>query len=97
MRLKIIISLKNNITIPVTNLNVRYKASAKLDDNIVIETYISKISPITITFTQMIKSEDMSKTFISAEVEVVAITNEGKLYRRLPDILRNACEKYMEA
>ena len=88
--------MKNDITIPVTNLNIRYKASAKLNDNIVIETTVSKITPLTITFTQIIKSKDLSKTFITAEVEVVAVNNEGKLYRRLPDILKQACEKVIE-
>lgn len=87
---------KKDITIPVTNLNVKYKASAKLDDKIVVETYISKITPITITFTQIIKTEDMDKVFVIAQVEVVAITNDGKLYRRMPGILKEACDKVIE-
>ena len=38
-----LIDLKNNdIALPVVNLNVRYKASAKLNDNLIIETFISK-------------------------------------------------------
>ena len=38
-----LIDLENqNIVLPVTNLNVRYKASAKLNDNIIIaKTYVS--------------------------------------------------------
>ena len=88
--------MKNNITIPVTNLSIRYKASAKLDDKIVVETWISKMSPITITFTHVIKSEDLTKTYTIAELDVVAVTNEGKIYRRLPEVLKSACEKVLE-
>ena len=92
-----LVILKNeNITIPVTNLNIRYKSPAKLEDKVIIETKISKISPITLTFTQTIKDELSNKVFVIAEVEVVAITNDGKLYRRLPDVLKEAAEKTME-
>ena len=88
--------MNNGITIPVTNMNIRYKASARLDEPIVVETYVSKISPLTITFTQIIKSEDLTRTFIIGTVEVVAVNNEGKIYRRLPDVLKQACEQVLE-
>ena len=88
--------LEKDITIPVTNLNIKFKSPAKLDDKIIVETFISKVSPITITFTQIIKSENTDKVFIIAQVEVVAITNSGKLYRRMPEILKDACTKVIE-
>ena len=88
--------MNNGITIPVTNMNIRYKASARLDENVVVETWVSKISPLTITFTQVVKSQDLSKTFIIGTVEVVAVNGEGKIYRRLPDVLKNACEQVLE-
>ena len=86
----------NNIVIPVTHLNIRYKASAKLDDKIIVETSISKLSPLTITFLQVIKHEETDKVFTIGEIEVVAVNNgDGKIYRRMPDVLRSACEKTM--
>ena len=86
----------NDIVIPVTNLNIRYKSSAKLEDRIVIETSISKVSPITVTFSQVIKEKYTGKIFIQAEVEVVAVNGEGRIYRRMPDVIKSACEKAME-
>lgn len=86
----------NNVMIPVTNINVRFKASAKLDDKICIETEISKISPITITFIQCVKSKDSNRIFVQAEIEVVAVNQDGKIYRRIPEILKSACERAME-
>ncbi len=83
---------KQDIAIPVTNMNVRYKASAKLDDRIVIETQIAKISPVTITFAQTIKNAQTGQIFIIADFETVAVNNNGKIYRRMPEILKNAFE-----
>ena len=84
------------IMIPVTNLNLRYKASAKLDDKILLETYISKMTPLTITFTHIIKNKITEKPYVIGEIEVVAVNGDGKIYRRLPEVLKNACEKAME-
>ena len=77
----------NNVVLPVVNLNVKYKASAHLNDKIVIETEIEKFNGLTVTFSQKILSKDTGKTFIDASVEVVAIDNNGKLYRRMPEKL----------
>ena len=87
---------KNDVVIPVTNLNIRYKASAKLDEKIIVETQITKISPLTVTFNQIIKNKETSKIYTIAEVEVVAVNGEGKIYRRMPDALKNACIKGTE-
>ena len=88
-----LISLKeNDIVIPVTNLNVRYKASAKLNDKLIIKTKVSKITPLSMTFEQIITNASTNQTYIQAYVDVVAINNSGKLYRRLPDVLKTAFE-----
>lgn len=87
---------ENDVVIPVTNINIRYKASAKLDDKVLVETEITKISPLTITFTQVIKHKETEKVFTVSEVEVVAVNGEGRIYRRIPEVLKTACEKAME-
>ncbi|MBP3924580.1 acyl-CoA thioesterase [bacterium] len=79
----------NGIVLPVVNLNVKYKTSARLNDKIIVETEIEKFNGLSVTFKQKILSKDTGKTFIKASVEVVAIDNDGKLYRRMPEILAN--------
>ena len=92
-----LVELKNNdIVIPVTNINIRYKASAKLEDRIIVETSITKVSPITVTFNQLIRDKNSDKVFINAEVEVVAVNGEGKIYRRMPETLKLTCERAMK-
>lgn len=84
---------EQNITLPVVNLNVRYKASAKLNDNLIIQTSIQKFNSLSVTFEQKIFNKDTSKLYIEAVVDVVAIDNNGKLYRKMPQILLDAFEK----
>lgn len=92
-----LIDLKEqDIVLPVTNLNVKYKMSAKLNDEIIIETEISKFNGLSVTFKQSIYSKDSGKKFIEAEVDVVAISNEGKLYRRMPQILAESFERTLK-
>lgn len=86
---------RQDVAIPVTNLNIRYKASALLDERIVVETEITKMTPIVVQFTQVIKNKETGKTYTIGTIEVVAVSNEGKIYRRIPDILRVPCEKSM--
>ncbi len=92
-----LIDLKEqDIVLPVVNLNVRYKASAKLNDNLIIETCIKNFNNLSVTFSQVIKSKETDKIYIEADVDVVAITNEGKLYRRMPAVLAEIFERELE-
>ena len=86
---------KQDVMIPVTNLNIRYKASALLDNKIIVETEITKMTPLIVEFTQIIKDKITEKVFTIGKIEVVAVNSEGKIYRRVPDILKIPCEKSM--
>ena len=74
-------------------MNVKYKASARLNDNVIIETWIEKYNSLSITFKQLIKSKETEKVFIEAIFDVVAINDAGKLYRRLPEEIVQAFKK----
>lgn len=84
---------KSDILLPVTNMNVRYKASAKLNDTVIIETRIEKYNSLSVTFKQLIKSKETEKVFIESLFDVVAINEAGKLYRRLPEEIVQAFKK----
>lgn len=85
-----------DIVLPVTNINVRYKASAKLNDEVIVQTKIKKYTPLVVTFEQKVLNKTTRKAYIEATVDVVAVNNSGKLYRRMPQILvdmfKKACE-----
>ena len=87
---------KQDVMIPVTNLNIRYKASALLDDKIIVETEITEMTQLVVQFTQIIKHKETGKVFTIGKIEVVAVNGEGRIYRRVPDVLKVPCEKSME-
>lgn len=93
MGLNLIDLQARDIVMPVTNINVRYKASAKAYDNLLIKTVISKITPLSATFEQTITNEETGVLYIQAMVDVVAVNNAGKLYRRFPEIVKNAFDR----
>lgn len=76
---------QEDVVLPVAELNIKYKNSARLDDEITIETQIIEKGRFYITFYQTIKDEKSKKTYIEATVKVVAIHKDGKLYRSLPE------------
>lgn len=74
--------------LPVVELNVKYKQSAKLDDNLVLETSIDELRPSAIVFKQVLKNKDTGAINIVASVTCVAVdTNTNKMYRRLPEFI----------
>lgn len=92
---------KADVLLPVTNMNVRYKASARLNDNIIIESWIEKCNGLSVTFKQTISEkpnpqQGAKKVFIEATFDVVAINEAGKLYRRMPKELVEKLTKGIE-
>lgn len=87
---------EKNIVMPVVNINVRYKSSAKINDILIVETTIQKYNSLSVTFSQKIIDKNTQKIFIEAVIDVVTIDNNGKLYRKMPQILLDAFEKAME-
>ncbi len=79
-----------DIVMPVAEMNVKYKQSAKLDDNILINTKITSTGRFYIDFYQEITDESQKKTYIEATFRVVAINKGGKLYRSLPEQIKKA-------
>ena len=74
-----------DIVLPVAEINIKYKNSAKLEDEIKVETCVVDQGRFYITFQQTITNEKLNKTYIEATVKVVAINKSGKLYRSLPE------------
>ena len=89
-----LVTLKEqDIVIPVTNINIKYKSSAKIDERYSVKTSVSKKTPLSITFHQIIENTETGKIYTEADVTVVAVNGEGKLYRRLPEILANSIQE----
>lgn len=92
-----LIAMKNaDVLLPVTNMNVRYKASAKLNDNIIIETWLKDFNGLSVIFKQTIRSKETNRLMIEATFDVVAVNEAGRLYRRMPEDLIEKLNKGLE-
>lgn len=86
-----LVDLKNdNIVLPVASIDIKYKVPAKLNDDLTVKTEVYEITPLYITFCQRIYDNNLKTLFIEAKVKVVAVDNNGKLYRRMPSKLYEA-------
>ena len=84
---------KQDVVLPVIELKINYRKSAKLDDKIKILTEVQDYSRFSITFHQTITDENEKEVYIEAIVKVVAINESGKLYRSLPEQILKVVEK----
>jgi len=81
---------EQDILMPVINLNIRYKRSAKLNDILVIETDFKTSNGTTAIFEQKITDKTTGKVCITAEVEIITISaSTGKMFRTMPDCLND--------
>ena len=85
-----------DIVLPVVNINIRYKSSAKFNDEIIIETWLDKYSKVSASFKQIIKSKETGRTFVEATVDIVAVHKDGKLYRQMPELLTAIFDKSLK-
>ena len=82
----------NGIVLPVVDLNVKYKRSAKAYDSIVLETEVSEIKKSFIKFKQVLKNKETDSVYIVGEVTCVAVdSNTGKMIKQMPDYITKAC------
>lgn len=86
---------KDGITLPVVDLHVRYKASAFMNDRLIVETEISQVKAASVTFTQKVFTKETGKLNIIAEITIVAVDENGKLIKRLPDYMTEAFMRAM--
>ena len=85
-----------NITLPVVELNVRYKSPAKLEEELLITTELDSYSKLSMTFSQKIYNATTNQLHTEATVKVVATNNQGNLYRNLPQELSDLIKKVSE-
>ena len=80
----------SGITFPVVDMHIRYKQSALMNDRLIVETSISQLKPMSVTFTHTIKNKDSQNINITAETTIVSVDKSGKLIKRFPENIYNA-------
>ena len=80
----------SGITFPVVDMHIRYKQSALMNDRLIVETSISQLKPMSVTFTHTIKNKESQNINITAETTIVSVDKSGKLIKRFPENIYNA-------
>ncbi|MDH3360169.1 MAG: acyl-CoA thioesterase [Desulfobulbaceae bacterium] len=78
---------EQNIIMPVVECNARYKASARYDDMLVIETTVGLVKPVSCRFDYRIIREADNKLLVQGYTVNVAVDRNGKLVRFPKELL----------
>ncbi len=77
---------KEGIILPVVEINIKYKSSAKLLDDVVVRTKVIEKNNIHIIFEQTVQNKNSGQIYTVANVKGVGIKND-KIIRNLDTIL----------
>ena len=79
---------KNNVVFVVVETNIKYRASARLDDLLTIETNLTEKSSVTFVFTAEIRNQH-GVLLVSSQTKLACLGENGKM-RRVPEELIEA-------
>lgn len=75
------------IVMPVVDINIKYKFSAKLMDNVTVSTIVKTHTNASVTFEQIIKIKETGKICTVAEVKATALDRDGKVMRDIAGLI----------
>lgn len=81
----------------VAEANAKYKVSAKLDDDLIIETKVSHLGSASLKLQQNVlkRVADNDSLLLEGSIALVYVTQDGKPVR-IPDKMRNALSPYLQ-
>lgn len=75
-----------NTVMPIVDLQIKYHRSAKLLEDVIVETTVDEITNLYIIFDQKVINKKTNEILTTAKVKGVAV-KEGKLLRNLKTLL----------
>ncbi len=75
------------IVMPVVDINIKYKFSAKLMDNVTVNTIVKAHTNASVTFEQIVKIKETGKICTVAEVKATALDRDGKVMRDIAGLI----------
>jgi acyl-CoA thioester hydrolase len=82
---------ENGVMLPVVNLNLNYKKSARYDDELIVTTSLRKIPTYRIEFDYEIRNKD-GVVLVTAETTLVFINTETNKLMKAPQYLLEKLE-----
>ncbi len=78
---------RENIVMPVIELDIKYKSSAKNGDEVAVVTSVCELKPHYVIFSQTIKDKNSDKIFVTAKVKCVGVYENNRAIVRTLDKL----------
>ncbi len=75
------------IVMPVVDINIKYKYSAKLMNNVVVSTVVKSHTSASVTFEQIIRIKETGKICTVAEVKATALDKNGRVMRDIAGLI----------
>ena len=73
--------MAEGIVFPITHVDCQYRASAKFDDIILIETFLEELTPVKMIFTYKVFRLEGKILLASGSTQSVFTDNQGKIIR----------------
>lgn len=88
--------MADGIVFPITHVDCQYRASAKFDDIILIETILEEVSPAKMVFTYRVVRKEDQVLLATGSTQNVFTNQSGKIVRlsgKYYDKLQMSCER----
>jgi len=88
--------MEAGIVFPITDVGCQYKASAKFDDYISIETTLIELSRAKMVFSYRVIREADGKLLAEGRTQNVFTDNQGRIIRLEPQVLEKLDRMYRQ-
>lgn len=88
--------MADGILFPITDVGCQYKASAKFDDYILIETTMSELSRAKMVFTYRVVREADGALLATGRTQNVFTDMQGRIIRLAPEVYDKMAAKFAE-
>jgi len=78
---------KSGLMFPVIEVSCRYHRPARYDDEVVIETSITDLAPVSLIFSYRILRKDDDQLLATGWTKHACVDREGQITKMLPDML----------
>jgi len=77
---------KSGLMFPVTEVSCRYHRPARYDDEVVIETSLTDLAPVSLTFSYRLLREGDDQLLATGWTKHACVDREGQITKMLPDM-----------
>ena len=78
---------KSGLMFPVIEVSCRYHHPARYDDEVIIETSLTELAPVSLIFSYRLQRKDDDQLLATGWTKHACVDREGQITKMLPDML----------